>query len=74
MVRTSMETVRLRIEGMGCEGCVATVQEALAALPGVRRVAVALDQGTAEVEVEAPTDRGALVAAVEAAGYDADSL
>lgn len=67
----AMETVRLRIEGMGCEGCVATVREALAALPGVRRVAVALDQGTAEVEAESPADRGVLVAAIEAAGYDA---
>ena len=65
------ETLRLRIEGMGCDGCVAAVDEALRALPGVSRVRIDLAAGTAEVEVERPIDRAALVAAVDGAGYDA---
>ena len=65
------ETVRLRIEGMGCDGCVAAVDEALRKVPGVRRVTVDLAAGRAEVEVEAPADTAPLLAAVERAGYDA---
>ena len=65
------QTVRLRIDGMGCEGCVATVDAALRKVPGVRRVTVDRAAGTAEVEVESPVDTASLVAAVERAGYDA---
>jgi copper chaperone CopZ len=65
------ETVTLRVEGMGCEGCVTAVHEALSSLPGVHRVTVTLDAGRAEVEAEAPADRQAMVAAVDRAGYDA---
>ena len=65
------ETVRLRIEGMGCDGCVTAVHNALSRLPGVLEVTVALDQGTATVEAEAPADRQAMVAAVDHAGYEA---
>ena len=65
------ETVILRVGGMGCEGCVTAVHEALRALPGVRRVAVRLKEGQAEVEAEAPANRKAMIAAVDKAGYDA---
>jgi copper chaperone CopZ len=56
---------------MGCGGCVTAVREALRTLPGVRRVAVSLEQESAEVEAEAPADRQAMIAAIERAGYDA---
>lgn len=65
------ETVRLRIEGMGCDGCVAAVDEALRKVPGVRRVTVDLAAGRAEVEVQPPAYTEPLLAAVERAGYDA---
>ena len=65
------ETVRLRIEGIGCDGCVTAVHDALSRLPGVREVAVALDQCAAVVEAEAPADRSAMVAAIDHAGYEA---
>lgn len=65
------EIVRLRVEGMGCEGCVAAVTEALRQVEGVQRVRVMLDPGTAEVEVAAPVDAAKLLAAVDRAGYDA---
>ena len=65
------ETVRLRIEGMGCDGCVTAVHDALSRLPGVREVTVALEQGAAVVEAEAPADRQAMVTAVDHAGYEA---
>ena len=65
------ETVRLMIEGMGCDGCVAAVDEALRTVPGVRHVRVDLAAGSAEVEAEAPVAAAPLVAAVDRAGYDA---
>ena len=65
------ETVRLVIEGMGCDGCVAAVDEALRKVPGVRRVRVDLAAGSAEVEAEAPVAAAPLVEAVDRAGYDA---
>jgi copper chaperone CopZ len=64
------QKLELEIEGMGCEGCVAAVDKALRAVPGVRGVAVDLGAGRARVEHEG-VDPAALVRAVEKAGYDA---
>jgi copper chaperone CopZ len=64
-----METIELRIEGMSCGGCVASVEKALARVPGVARTAVSLDTKTAIVEGER-LDRALVVRAVEDAGYD----
>ena len=69
--KMATETVRLRIAGMGRDGCVAAVQEALGKVEGVRRVAVDLTTGTAEVDLEPPADPTVLVTAVDGAGYDA---
>ena len=63
--------VRLRVAGMGCEGCVTSVQQALEGVPGVVRALVDLEGGTAEVEATETTDPEALVQAVDAAGYEA---
>ena len=65
--------VRLKVEGMGCDGCVAAVQAALEGVPGVIRALVELNGAMAEVEAAAGTEPMALVAAVEAAGYDAST-
>ena len=65
------ELVRLRIEGMGCDGCVVAVRQALEAVPGVLRADVDLDRATAAVATSAPVDPGDLVAAVDRAGYGA---
>lgn len=61
---------KLKIEGMSCQHCVKSVDEALSEVPGVDRVvAVRLDEG--EAEVEGSAEPNALVAAVEEEGYDA---
>ncbi|MGN8160783.1 CopZ family metallochaperone [Salinisphaera sp. RV14] len=61
---------KLKIEGMSCQHCVKSVDEALSEVPGVDRVvAVRLDEG--EAEVEGSADPNALIAAVEEEGYDA---
>jgi copper chaperone CopZ len=62
-------TTRLRIEGMGCNGCVSSVCAALQAVPGVTRAEVDLARGTAEVEAPPAIEPERLIAAVDAAGY-----
>lgn len=67
-----METTTIKVQGMTCGGCVASVERVLRALDGVGRVEVSLERGEAQVEHDpdraSPAD---LRAAVEDAGYDA---
>jgi len=64
------ETLRIPVAGMTCDHCIGTVRRALESVPGVRKAAVTLDPGLAEVEVEpGGTDRDRLRDAIEAAGY-----
>lgn len=65
-----MARYAVTIDGMGCEGCVAAVTEAIETLPGVRRVEVDLKGGSAAVEAEPALDEAALRRALEKAGYD----
>ncbi|MCW3480396.1 heavy-metal-associated domain-containing protein [Neisseriaceae bacterium JH1-16] len=64
-----MSQVELKVDGMTCGGCVASVKKALSAVSGVQAVEVDLASGRVEVEGEA-LDKQALDAAVEAAGFD----
>jgi len=61
----------LRIEGMKCSGCVASVTDALRGVTGVRDVSVSLDDGQARVTADEAVGIEALVGAVRTAGYDA---
>ncbi len=66
-----MEAVILKVGGMSCGGCVASVERVLKAIPGVTAVKVQLSPGQAEVNFDpARTGTAAFKAAVEAAGYD----
>lgn len=66
-----METVVLKVGGMTCGGCVASVERVLKAVPGVVAAKVQLNPGVAEVSFDpARTGTPALQAAIEAAGYD----
>ncbi|MCY3784699.1 MAG: heavy metal translocating P-type ATPase [Chloroflexi bacterium] len=63
--------VTLRIDGMSCASCVGRVEEALSDIEGVVAATVNLATETAAAEFDpARTGAAALVAAVEAAGYD----
>ncbi len=64
-----MQPITLAIRGMSCGHCVASVREALGAVPGVDVRAVRV--GSAEVVVPAPGATAAVLAAVRDAGYDA---
>jgi P-type Cu+ transporter len=65
-------SVRLSISGMSCAGCVASVENALRAVPGVAEATVNLAERTATVR--GSIAGAALVAAVKAAGYGAAEL
>jgi len=49
---TALETIRLHVTGMTCNGCVQTVQRSIAAVPGVKEVTVDLASGEAQAQVE----------------------
>jgi Cu+-exporting ATPase len=64
------QTLTLAVVGMTCASCVARVEKALKAVPGVVSAAVNLATEKATVEiVPTQTDREALADAVRAAGY-----
>ena len=68
----SNREIRLSIAGMSCAGCVASVEKALQAVPGVETASVNFAEHTAVVTGEVTPE--ALTAAVKAAGYDAAEL
>ncbi|HEY4541798.1 MAG TPA: heavy metal translocating P-type ATPase [Noviherbaspirillum sp.] len=61
--------LQLPIEGMTCASCVARVEKALRATPGVLDASVNLATESARVSAAAGTDPSALAAAIERAGY-----
>lgn len=66
-----MKTTNLKIEGMTCGGCVASVKRALQAVPGVNEVEVTLTPGQAIVSfAEEQVGEQELRQAVEDAGFD----
>ncbi len=68
-------TLRLRIEGMTCGGCVARVERALQSVDGVRRAQVNLTTQLATIETGAsPPNRQLLLDAVRQAGYAAEPV
>jgi heavy metal translocating P-type ATPase len=64
-----MKPITLHIDGMTCAGCAATVQKALAGVPGVEKATVNFITKTATVEAQ--TETAPLIAAVRQAGYTA---
>ena len=64
--------IKLKVDGMSCGHCKASVEEALNAVPGVTSVEVDLDNGEAGVEGEATL--AALITAIEDKGFDAQAV
>ncbi|ELZ33989.1 Heavy metal transport/detoxification protein [Halogeometricum pallidum JCM 14848] len=64
-------TQTLTVEGMSCEHCEQTVEEALSGVDGVESASA--DRDAASATVEGDADARNLVAAVEDAGYDASA-
>ncbi len=65
-----METVTLHVEGMSCGHCINAVNKALHGVEGAKVVSVQIGRAVVETAPGGPSvDQ--LVAAVDAAGYDA---
>ena len=71
--KASEDAITLHIEGMHCGHCSARVENALSAIPGVKKVTVNLEKGTAEVveAVKGTVDVEAMKATVNALGFKA---
>ena len=64
-----LERSVVRVEGMDCASCAATVEKRVAALPGVSRAAVNFAAGRLDAEHEAGLSVEEIERAVEGAGY-----
>ncbi len=65
-----ISVLELKVGGMSCMGCVASVRNLLTALPGVAGVEVDLANGRVEIEHDpARVDPAAIRQAIEAGGY-----
>ena len=66
-----MQSVEIRIAGMSCGGCVASITRQLQAQRGVVQVAVTLDPPVAAVQFDsALIELAALTEVIEDAGFD----
>lgn len=65
--------IELKVTGMTCGHCENAVNKALAALPGVTRVA-RVSREEERVVVEGQADVQTLIAAIEEEGYTAEAL
>ncbi len=63
---------KLKISGMSCGHCVSHVKSALENIEGVSRSDVSLENHEAEVTLSSEVVDADLIAAVEAAGYQAE--
>ncbi len=61
-----MQTLKIKITGMTCHHCVARVEKALKAVPGVKTVQVSLDTGATVQHENASEDQ--LLQAIQKAG------
>lgn len=64
------ESQTLKVVGMSCGHCKATVTKALTALPGVTDVSVDLKTGEVKLAAAGQIDPTVVKAAIEAAGYE----
>ncbi|WP_170421201.1 heavy metal translocating P-type ATPase [Ruegeria arenilitoris] len=62
---------KFQVQGMSCASCVARVERALSAVPGVDLAAVNLANESVQVDFHAPADVKSIAQAMEAAGYPA---
>ena len=62
----------IKISGMRCGHCVASVTKALEEIPGVSNVTVDLDKGEASYDENPPVDREVVKAAISKIGFEAE--
>jgi Cu+-exporting ATPase len=68
--KSDLIDLTFRVDGMSCASCVARVERALKAVPGVESASLNLATERATVRADPDTSRESLYAAVEKAGYE----
>lgn len=69
-----MDKLTFAIHGMGCEGCVAVIENAVLPMAGVAYVGVSLVSGTMTIRPGPGFDTSVLVAKMTALGYGVGEL
>lgn len=64
----------LRVAGMDCEACTAAIKKSVEQVPGVLSADIDFPGGRATIVSDGKADPGAVIRAVEAAGYKAELL
>lgn len=66
-----MTTIEFQVTGMTCGHCELSVREEVQEIPGVESIEVSHRTGKLAVTSSEPLEQGAVIAAVEEAGYRA---
>jgi len=70
-----MKSIKLKVSGMHCHGCVSSVKEALLSTKGINSADVDISNDTATVEfVENDLSIEKLVSVIENSGYKAEPM
>jgi len=64
--------MKIKIKGMRCQHCVASVTKALNDLAGVKKVEVDLDTNSAEIEADREIPAAEISAAISAIGFEVE--
>ena len=70
-----MKSLKLKVSGMHCHGCVSSVKEALLSTQGINNAEVDISNDTATVEfIENDVSIEKLVSIIENSGYKAEPM
>lgn len=73
-VPAGAEILALKVSGMDCAACTAAIKQSVEKVPGVLSADIDFSGGRATVVSDGKVDPGAVIRAVEAAGYKAELL
>lgn len=73
-VPAGAEMLALKVSGMTCEACAAAIKESVEKVPGVLSASIDFSGERASVASDGKAEPGAVIRAVEAAGYKAELL
>jgi copper chaperone CopZ len=65
-----MKSIIIRVQGMTCDHCVKTVQQALMKVPGVQGVEVSLTEKQVKISSSTELPKMAWMQAIQDAGYE----
>jgi len=72
LLEERMESTKVKVGGMSCQGCVKSVTKVLLELPGVSKAEVSLERGEALIDYDAgKVTRDLIKQAIDDAGFEA---